>query len=60
VSREAARPSGLALGLSKPQYRLRVGDVRVFYDVSESTVEVLAIVLKAEAASWLIQFGSPE
>jgi hypothetical protein len=32
----------------------------VFYDVSESTVEVLAIVLKAEAASWLIQFGSPE
>jgi mRNA interferase RelE/StbE len=47
-------------GLSKPQYRLRVGDVRVFYDVSESTVEVLAIVLKAEAASWLIQFGSPE
>ena len=47
-------------GLSKPQYRLRVGDVRVFYDVSESTVEVLAIVLKAEAASWLIQLGSPE
>ena len=47
-------------GLSKPQYRLRVGDVRVFYDVSGSTVEVLAVVSKAEATSWLAQFGSPE
>ena len=36
-------------GLSKPQYRLRVEDVRVFYDVGGSTVEVLAIVPKAEA-----------
>ncbi|MDI6809787.1 MAG: type II toxin-antitoxin system RelE/ParE family toxin, partial [Candidatus Eisenbacteria bacterium] len=25
-------------GLSRPQYRLRVGDVRVFYDVSRRTV----------------------
>ncbi len=28
-------------GLSCPQYRLRVGEVRVFYDVSEGAVEVL-------------------
>ena len=28
-------------GLSRPQYRLRVGDVRIFYDVTEKTVEVL-------------------
>ena len=47
-------------GLSKPQYRLRVEDVRVFYDVVGSTVEVLAIVPKPEAESWLSQFGSPE
>jgi mRNA-degrading endonuclease RelE of RelBE toxin-antitoxin system len=47
-------------GLSRPQYRLRVGEVRVFYDVSEGTVEVLAIVAKSEARSWLAQFGSPE
>lgn len=46
-------------GLSKPQYRLRVEDVRVFYDVTGSTVEVLAIVPKAEAEKWLNQFGSP-
>ena len=47
-------------GLSKPQYRLRVEDVRVFYDVVDSTVEVLAIVPKPEAEKWLKQFGSPE
>src|SRR5438445_9851400 len=40
-------------GLSQPQYRLRVGEVRVFYDVTDEAVEVLAIVTKAEAASWL-------
>lgn len=28
-------------GLARPQYRLMVEEVRVFYDVSESTVEVL-------------------
>jgi mRNA interferase RelE/StbE len=47
-------------GLSKPQYRLRVGDVRVFYDVTDDTVEVLAIVAKSEAESWLARFGSAE
>jgi mRNA-degrading endonuclease RelE of RelBE toxin-antitoxin system len=47
-------------GLSKPQYRLRVEDCRIFYDISGSTVEVLAIVSKSEAESWLAQFGSPD
>ena len=47
-------------GLRRPQYRLRVGEVRVFYDVSGATVEVLAIVAKSEAESWLAQFGNPE
>jgi len=37
-------------GLSQPQYRLRVGEVRVFCDVTREAVEVLAIVTKAEAA----------
>ena len=46
-------------GLSRPQYRLRVEEVRVFYDVSGSTVEVLAIVAKSEAETWLAQFGNP-
>lgn len=44
-------------GLSRPQYRLRVGDVRIFYDVVNGVVEVLAIVPKSETAAWLAQFG---
>lgn len=35
-------------GIGRPQYRLRVEEVRVFYDVSGSTVEVLAIAPKSE------------
>jgi mRNA interferase RelE/StbE len=46
-------------GLSKPQYRLRVGEVRISYDVTETTVEVLAIMAKQEAESWLAQFAKP-
>ena len=45
-------------GIGRPQYRLRVDDVRVFYD-ENSTVEILAIVNKSEAATWLARFGSP-
>jgi mRNA-degrading endonuclease RelE of RelBE toxin-antitoxin system len=47
-------------GLRRPQYRLRVDEVRVFYDVSGATVEVLAIAAKSEVGSWLAQFGNPE
>jgi mRNA interferase RelE/StbE len=46
-------------GLSQPQYRLRVGDIRVFYDVTETQVQVLAVVTKAEAQSWLDEQGTP-
>jgi mRNA interferase RelE/StbE len=46
-------------GVRKPQYRLRVGDVRIFYDVTETAVEILAIVAKLEADSWLAQFAKP-
>ena len=60
---EPERPSRSRIkrlrGLRRPQYRLRVDDVRVFYDVSGSTVEVLAIVQKSEADKWLAQFGAP-
>jgi mRNA-degrading endonuclease RelE of RelBE toxin-antitoxin system len=46
-------------GVRRPQYRLRVGEVRVFYDISGATVEILAIVTKSEADSWLAQFANP-
>ena len=44
-------------GVDHPQYRLRVGEVRVFYDVDEGVVEVVAIVPKSEAANWLERAG---
>src|SRR3984893_2715156 len=47
-------------GLSQPQYRLRVDEVRVFYDITEEKVEVLAIVPKSEAEAWLAEAGKPE
>ncbi len=47
-------------GLSRPQYRLRVGDIRVFYDVSEGAVEILAIVPKSAANRWLQESGEPQ
>lgn len=47
-------------GISRPQYRLRVGDIRVFYDVTETTVEILAIITKAEAQAWLDTEGTTE
>jgi mRNA-degrading endonuclease RelE of RelBE toxin-antitoxin system len=47
-------------GLSQPQYRLRVGEVRIFYDVTPEAVEVLAIVTKAEATRWFAERGTPD
>ena len=45
-------------GLSRPQYRLRVGDdIRVFYDVTEDAVEILAIIAKSAVAEWIAQQG---
>lgn len=44
-------------GTSRPQYRLRIGDVRVFYDVQADRVEVLGIVDRAHAAEWLNRTG---
>ena len=44
-------------GLDRPQYRLRVGTVRVFYDVTDEEVHVLAIIGKSKAAEWLAEQG---
>lgn len=47
-------------GMARPQFRLSVDEVRVFYDVGESTVEILAIVTKSETNKWLTEHGNPE
>jgi len=44
-------------GMSRPQYRLRVDEIRVFYDVVEATVEILAIIPKSKATEWLEEMG---
>jgi mRNA interferase RelE/StbE len=46
-------------GLDRPQFRLRVGDTRVFYDVKKERVEILAIIPKALAQAWLSDEGTP-
>jgi len=47
-------------GLRRPQYRLRVNDLRVFYDVAGKEVQVLGIVLKADAEEWLKAIGESQ
>ncbi len=46
-------------GLLRPQHRLRVGEIRVFYDVEGEQVRILAIVTKAQAQLWLSRKGVP-
>ncbi|HEY3245243.1 MAG TPA: type II toxin-antitoxin system RelE/ParE family toxin [Phycisphaerae bacterium] len=47
-------------GLRQPQYRLRVGEIRVFYDVAPGAVEVLAVIAKSDADRWLKEHGETE
>src|SRR2546426_1838931 len=47
-------------GMSQPQFRFRVGEIRVFYDVTDKAVEILAIVTKAEAQRWLDEEGTSD
>jgi mRNA-degrading endonuclease RelE of RelBE toxin-antitoxin system len=44
-------------GITRPQYRLRVGEARIFYDVGEDSVEVLAVLVKEEVKEWLERSG---
>jgi len=46
-------------GLAHPQYRLRVGEIRVFYDVILETVQVHAILAKSKTERWLKEAGKP-
>ncbi len=43
--------------MKRPQYRLHIDEIRVYYDVTEDTVEVLAIIDQSEASSWLEEKG---
>lgn len=43
--------------LRHPQFRLRVGEVRVFYDVIDTDVVIVAIMPKAKTLQWLEEYG---
>jgi mRNA interferase RelE/StbE len=43
--------------LRHPQFRLRVGEMRVFYDVMGTDVVVLAIMSKEKTIQWLEEHG---
>ena len=45
--------------LARPQYRLRVDDIRVFYDIVDKVVEIIAVIAKPQAAEWLAREGIP-
>ncbi len=47
-------------GMRRPRYRLRIGEMRVYYDVEAGEVRVVAIVAKAQAADWLRKVGERE
>jgi mRNA-degrading endonuclease RelE of RelBE toxin-antitoxin system len=47
-------------GLKRPQYRLRIDDIRVYYDVIELQVEIIAIISKSASADWLVSVGDKE
>jgi mRNA interferase RelE/StbE len=61
---QADRVSGSRIkrlrGLSQPQYRLRVEGFRVFYDVTDDAVEVLAVIPKSGTSAWLEEMGKVE
>jgi mRNA interferase RelE/StbE len=50
--------------MQKPQYRLRIDDLRAFYDVGyadgSGTVKILRIREKSEAIRWLTEHGERE
>jgi len=45
-------------GIEKPQYRLRIDDIRIYYDISGNSVEILAVVSKEMAKEWLERHGN--
>jgi mRNA-degrading endonuclease RelE of RelBE toxin-antitoxin system len=47
-------------GVGSPEYRLRVGEFRVYYDITEKKVEILAVIAKSQATEWLEQAGGQQ
>jgi mRNA interferase RelE/StbE len=46
--------------IASPQFRLRVGEIRVYYDIVEAQVSVLAIVRTSASKEWLARYGESD
>lgn len=44
-------------GLVRPQFRLRVDDLRIFYDVTGEQIDIIAVVPKSRTDAWLEEHG---
>ena len=62
LSHEPAKESSSRIkklrDLRHPQFRLRVGELRIFYDIVESQVVILAIMSKEKTIEWLKEHGT--
>src|SRR5262249_56108062 len=45
--------------LTRPQYRLRVDDIRIFYDIVDEVVEIIAVIPKSQPAECLPRAALP-
>jgi len=45
--------------MREPQYRPRVGEFRIYCNVTGNQVDILGIVQKSETAAWLASKGAP-
>ena len=45
-------------GISDPDYRLRIGDYRIFYNVTRGRVDVLRVMHKDETREYYEELGS--
>ena len=46
--------------LHRPQYRLRVAQLRVYYDVEDAVVTILGVVAKGASYDWLADNSEPD
>ena len=46
-------------GMIRPQFRLRVDELRIFYDVTGEQIDIIAVVPKSRTDAWLTEHGIP-
>ena len=47
-------------GMIRPQFRLRVDELRIFFDVADNRVDIIAVVPKSQTDAWRAEHGIPD